>query len=113
MSEGVSSEITTPDVERTDQQVVDQTNELARKLYEIRGFHVSEGYRFDTATHPHEVDALEGYLAFRLARGIGTELHSARYRGLLPHQPLIYSGRGAALSRNTKRRTLETGERRD
>ena len=59
------------------------------------------------------IDAVEGYLAFRLARGIGTELDAARYRGLPPHQPLIYSGRGAALSQNTKRRTLETGERRD
>lgn len=59
------------------------------------------------------VDALEGYLAYRLAHGIGTELDATRYRGLLPHQPLIHSGRGAALSQNTKRRTLETGERRD
>lgn len=52
-------------------------------------------------------------MAYRLAHGIGTDLGAARYRGLLPHQPLIYSGRGAALSQNTKRRTLETGERRD
>lgn len=59
------------------------------------------------------IDALEAYLAYRLAHGIGTELDAARYRGLLPHQPLIYSGRGAALSQNTKRRTLETGELRN
>lgn len=59
------------------------------------------------------IDAMEGYLAYRQAHGIGTELDAARYRGLLPHQPLIYSGRGAALSQNTKRRTLETGEQRD
>lgn len=59
------------------------------------------------------IDGLESYLAYRLAHGIGTDLGAARYRGLLPHQPLIYSGRGAALSQNTKRRTLETGERRD
>jgi len=59
------------------------------------------------------IDALEGYLNYRLAHGIGTELDAIKYRGLLPHQPLIYSGRGAALSQNTKRRTLETGERRD
>lgn len=66
MTEGISSEITTPDVERTDQQVVDQTNELARKLYEIRGYHVSEGYRFDLATHPHEVQAWEGARAAQI-----------------------------------------------
>lgn len=59
------------------------------------------------------IEGLEAYLAYRLAHGFGTELEFTRYRGLLPHQPLIYSGRGAALSQNTKRRTLETGERRD
>lgn len=59
------------------------------------------------------IDALEGYLAYRLAHGVGTDLDAARYRGLLPHQPLIYSARGAALSQNTKRRTLQTGEHRD
>lgn len=59
------------------------------------------------------IEAWEAYVAYRLAHGIGTELDAARYRGLLPHQPLIYSGRGAALSQNTKRRVLETGERRD
>lgn len=58
-------------------------------------------------------DALEAYIAFRLAGDIGTELDAARYRGLLPHQPLIYGSRGAALSQNTKRRTLESGERCD
>jgi len=35
------------------------------------------------------------------------------FRGLLPHQPLIYSSRGDGMSQNTKRRVLETGERRD
>lgn len=58
------------------------------------------------------IAALDAYLAYRQAHGVGTELGDARYRGLLPHQPLIYGGRGAALSQNTKRRTLETGERR-
>ena len=40
--------------ERTDQQVVDQTNELARLFYKSHGYVVPEGYRFDQATHPHE-----------------------------------------------------------
>lgn len=48
---------------RTEQQVIDQTNELARKLYELRGYNAREGYRFDQATHPHEVEAWEGACA--------------------------------------------------
>lgn len=45
---------------RTDQEIVDQTNELARRLYAIRGYTVKPGYRFDKATHPHEVEAWTG-----------------------------------------------------
>lgn len=45
---------------RTAQQIVDQTNELARTLYRIRGYAVDEGYRFDLATHPHEEEAWRG-----------------------------------------------------
>lgn len=54
------------DAMRTDKQVVDQTNELARKLYSLRGYEVREGYRFDLATHPHEVEAWEGACAAQL-----------------------------------------------
>lgn len=56
------------------------------------------------------IAALEAYLAYRIERGIGTELDGKAYRGLLPHQSLIYSSRGSGLSQNTKRRVLETGE---
>jgi integrase/recombinase XerC len=59
------------------------------------------------------VEALEAYIAFRVAKDIGTELEAAKYRGLIAGQPLIYSARGAALSQNTKRRVLETGESKD
>lgn len=45
---------------RTEQQIINQTNELARQLYAIRGYTVRQGYRFDQATHPHEVEAWEG-----------------------------------------------------
>lgn len=45
---------------RTDQEIIDQTNVLARSLYAIRGYAVREGYRFDSATHPHEVEAWRG-----------------------------------------------------
>lgn len=49
-----------PDVCRSEQNIIDQTNELARKLYLLRGYTVPEGYRFDRATHPHEVEAWQG-----------------------------------------------------
>lgn len=55
-----------PKTSRTDQQVVDQTNELARQLYSLRGYNVREGYRFDQATHPHEVEAWQGACAAQL-----------------------------------------------
>ena len=59
------------------------------------------------------IQALESYLQYRIERSIGTVLGPGPYRGLLPHQPLIYSGRGDGMSQNTKRRVLETGERRE
>lgn len=40
--------------EKTDQQIVDDANALAREFYSIQGYQVPEGYRFDQATHPHE-----------------------------------------------------------
>jgi site-specific recombinase XerD len=57
--------------------------------------------------------ALNDYIQFRIERDIGIEHGDMRYRKLLPNQPLIYSARGAGLSQNTKRRTLDNGERRD
>jgi len=45
---------------RSDQEILDQTNELARKLYLIRGYEVPVGYRFDQATHGHEIEAWNG-----------------------------------------------------
>lgn len=59
------------------------------------------------------IAALEAYLIYRIERGIGTDLFGKAYRGLLPHQPLIYSSRGAGLSQNTKRRLLENGDQKD
>lgn len=44
---------------RTDREIVDQTNKLARELYHRWGFNAPEGYRFDQATHPAEVIAWE------------------------------------------------------
>lgn len=59
------------------------------------------------------IAALEAYLAHRTANDIGMDLGTTSYRGLLPDQPLIYSARGTGMSQNIKRRTLQTGERKD
>lgn len=59
------------------------------------------------------IHSLNEYIQFRIERDIGIEHGETRYRKLLPNQPLIYSARGAGLSQNTKRRTLDSGERRD
>lgn len=53
----------------TSEEIVQLANVLARELYAIRGYVVPEGYRFDRATHPHEVDAWRGArAAFELLR---------------------------------------------
>lgn len=51
---------------RSDQEIVNQTNELARQLYTLRGYIVPQGHRFDAATHPHEVEAWQGACAAQL-----------------------------------------------
>lgn len=40
---------------RTEEQIVDDANALARVFYGILGYQVEPGYRFDEATHPQEV----------------------------------------------------------
>jgi hypothetical protein len=40
---------------RTDAEILDQTNSLAREFYALSGNVVPDGYRFDLATHPLEV----------------------------------------------------------
>lgn len=42
---------------RTDAEIVEQANDLAREFYARRGYAVPGGYRFHLATHPHEVEA--------------------------------------------------------
>ena len=39
---------------RTPKEIIKQTNELARKFYNLHGYSVPTGYRFDEATHPQE-----------------------------------------------------------
>jgi hypothetical protein len=45
---------------RSDEEIIIQTNILARELYRLRGYQVKVGYRFDLATHPHAVEAWRG-----------------------------------------------------
>ncbi len=72
---------------------------------------VTKGCRCAYFSHPDLIEAIEAYLAFRLAKGIGVDLDdSPAYRGLLPYMPLIWSSRGDGLSQNTKRRVLQTGQ---
>ena len=47
----------------------------------------------------HAIQGVETYLQYRIERGIGTVLGNGAYRGLLPHQQLIYSSRGMACRR--------------
>lgn len=56
--QSVSVKQTTPSPmnERTDLEIVEQTNDLARLFYRIhdRGGGVEKGYRFDLSEHPQE-----------------------------------------------------------
>lgn len=39
---------------RTEQEIIDDANALARVFYGLLGYQVEPGYRFDRATHPQE-----------------------------------------------------------
>lgn len=47
----------------TPEQILAKANELARELYEIRGYGVPDGYKFHQARHPHEREAWRGACA--------------------------------------------------
>lgn len=40
--------------QRTNHEIIDQTNALARRFYQMAGYRVPEGTAFQDATHPHE-----------------------------------------------------------
>ena len=42
---------------RTPNEIINQTNELARKLYLCWGYDAVEGFRFDLSNHGHEIIA--------------------------------------------------------
>jgi site-specific recombinase XerD len=64
-------------------------------------------------THRLTVDALGTYLAYRIERGLGTELRDERYRGLSPTTALILTHKGSKFYLNTKRRINYAGEQVD
>ncbi|SDD93153.1 hypothetical protein SAMN05216337_101775 [Bradyrhizobium brasilense] len=39
---------------RTEQQIVDDANNLAREFYAMLGYRAQEGFRFDLSRHPQE-----------------------------------------------------------
>lgn len=39
---------------RTEKQIVDDANDLAREFYAILGYQAKEGFRFDLSAHPQE-----------------------------------------------------------
>lgn len=61
---------------------------------------------------PKLIAAIECYLAFRIERR-QCVLNAPEYRGLRPNLPLILKRNGYPYELNTKRRTLDSGERRD
>lgn len=64
-------------------------------------------------THRLTVEAMERYVAYRIERGLGTELTGAQYRGLSPETTLILTHKGSRFYLNTKRRINEAGEQVD
>ena len=47
------------DKKRTPGQIVEQTLELARKLYRMQGYVAPKGFKFYASGHPHELEAWE------------------------------------------------------
>ena len=58
---------------------------------------------------PRLLDAIEAYLDYRVAEGIGVIAGESDYRGLSPDLPLIMSGRGGGFALARKRRILDGG----
>lgn len=63
---------------RTDHEIVDQTNELARRLYSLRGFQVPDKFRFDQTDNPRAKEAWEAACEAQLFL-TDTDPHEACY----------------------------------
>jgi hypothetical protein len=55
MTEQQNTADSSEDAPRTPAEIIAAANELAREFYKVRGYEVPEGYQFQKATHPHEV----------------------------------------------------------
>ena len=40
---------------RSDKEIVDQTNDLARKFYSVLGYNSKKNFKFQNAIHPQEI----------------------------------------------------------
>lgn len=61
-------------------------------------------------TNRKTLEALQRYLALRIALGLGTELTNDKYRGLSPSTCLVLTHKGSKFYLNTKRRTNFEGK---
>jgi len=66
--------------------------------------------RCNYLSSPKCIDAIERYLAYRLAHGLGTTVKRAEYRGFHRDPPLILSRTGYPYRSTKKRRTNDHGE---
>lgn len=59
---------------RTNKELIQEANELARKIYIRQGYEVPKGYRFDQAHHPQEIDCwLLAVMAYNHIEGTDIE----------------------------------------
>lgn len=60
--------------DRTNDQIVADANRLARVFYDMLGYEVPEGYRFDKASHPQERSMWDfAMAAYELIQGTDAE----------------------------------------
>jgi hypothetical protein len=65
-----------------DIDILKQANDLAREFYDVAGVVVPEGYRFDLATKPAEVDSWSlACLAMTILKGVDVDASLRRLNG--------------------------------
>jgi hypothetical protein len=63
---------------RTNKEIIDQTNELARRLLSLQGFKVPDGHRFEHSRNPRDIIAWAGAREAQLLL-TDTDPHDAVY----------------------------------
>jgi integrase len=61
-------------------------------------------------SHPQTVAALQRYIDWRYARGMGVALDRREYRGLMPNTRLVLTQKGGPFELSVKRRTSSEGD---